>query len=54
MMFVVVIASSEKEEKALITLAERGKNGLKGLKFLSKTELRKGTFRQSRKNSFGS
>ena len=37
----VVIASSEKEEKALISLAERGKkNGLKGLKYLSKTELK--------------
>jgi (S)-2-hydroxyglutarate dehydrogenase len=37
----VVVASSEKEEKALITLAERGnKNGLKGLKYLSKTELK--------------
>lgn len=38
----VVIATSKEEEKKLIALANRGnKNGLKGLKYLSKTELKK-------------
>lgn len=38
----VVVATSEEEEKALISLANKGnKNGLKGLKYLSKTELKK-------------
>ena len=38
----VVVATSEQEEKALNALAERGnKNGLKGLKYLSSTELKK-------------
>lgn len=38
----VVVANSEEEIKALIALANRGnKNGLKGLKYLSKTQLKK-------------
>ena len=38
----VVVATSEQEENVLIALAERGKkNGLKGLKYLSNTELNK-------------
>ena len=38
----VVVATSEKEEKSLGILAERGeKNGLKGLKYLSSEELKK-------------
>lgn len=38
----VVVATSDQEEKALDTLAQRGqKNGLSGLNYLSKTELKK-------------
>ncbi len=38
----VVVATSDEEEKVLLALADRGnKNGLKGLKYLSKTELKK-------------
>ena len=38
----VVVATTDQEEKALDTLAQRGqKNGLSGLNYLSKTELKK-------------